>query len=1076
MAEKFIDYILARRVWIVLLAALLFGAAVYIGTELPVDAVPDITNVQVIVNAKTGGLDPQQIEKSVTYFVESEMAGIPGVREVRSLSRFGLSQTVIVFEDGTDIYWARQQVTERMTKVARVVPADVQLMLAPITTGLGEVFMYVVLPKEGSKLAEKEEKSRLTYLRTIQDFVIRPYLKSNVPGVADVDTLGGYDRELHIEIDPLRLDALGLTFDHVRRSLLNAGENFGGGYIENEGQQLIVRTNGAVTPQSLLDIPLRVGWQGGFVRLKDVAHLHEYHTQRVGAATYRGEETVLGTVLMLAGQNSRQVARAAELALANVPLPEDVRVEVVYSRSFLVNATLKTVAKNLSEGAAIVVLILLFFLGNFRAALLVALAIPLAFAFALLGMRITGISANLMSLGALDFGLIVDGSIVLMESILAKMELEQPVTRAAKLQIARTATLEVLKPMAVGMFIIMLVYLPILLLEGVEGKLYYPMAVTVIFALAGALLVSLVLMPVFGSMLTAKHHAAKSGILARVYSLYTPILNFPLRHIKKIVPAIGVFLLGCSILFFRLGSDFMPALNEGDMTINLLHDARISLTESIRREKQAERIILGFPEVDTVFGRIGTSEAATDPMGVNLSDLFVILKKDSSAWRRNARGKRITKEELFAEIEQALQPVLRATPQLAQTEMALTQPIAMRFNEILEGSRADVSLRIYGRDLDNLFALQQKAVEILRSVPGAKEVTLDALTALRQSTVVEARLKHDRLNYYGVSVNDLSETFQTAMVGRVVGSFYDEDWRFAIVIKLADESREKISHLERIPISLPTGGTLPMKKFADFGRRKMVTSIARSGLNRYAGVAVYLGERDTLSYVREAQEKIQRELPLKSDNRLQWGGQFRNLERARTRLLLIVPLVLVAIFYLVWRVFGSVRQAVLIFLTIPFAWTGGVITLLVAGLSFSVSAGVGFIALSGVAVLNGLVKVSYLNQLVAGGHAVEEAVRIGAVARLRPVLMTAAVASLGFLPMAINTGIGSEVQRPLAVVVLGGLVTATLMTLLLLPAFYLWVEQKKHPLQPVPEAEMLPAPQRKNKREPIKGKRIRRSI
>ncbi|HNL53422.1 MAG TPA: CusA/CzcA family heavy metal efflux RND transporter [Turneriella sp.] len=1080
MAEKFVNYILARRVIITISAALLFGAAVYVGTELPVDAVPDITNVQVIVNAKTGGLDPQQIEKSVTYFVEAEMAGIPGVREVRSLSRFGLSQTVIIFEDGTDIYWARQQIAERIAKVGRVVPAEVQLMMAPITTGLGEVFMYTVLAKEGSTLAKKEERDRLTHLRTIQDFVIRPYLKSNVPGVADVDSLGGYEKQLHVEIDPLRLDALGLTFDHVRRTLVNAGENFGGGYIESQSQQLIVRTNGAVTPESLLNIPQRIGWQGGFVRLKDFAHLHQYHTQRVGAATYRGEETVLGTVLMLAGQNSRQVARDAELALAHVPLPDDVRVEVVYSRSYLVGATLGTVAKNLGEGAGIVVLILLFFLGNFRAALFVALAIPLAFAFALVGMRLSGISANLMSLGALDFGLIVDGSIVLIESILSKMELQQPQTRAEKLQIAKTATLEVLKPMTVGMFIIMLVYVPILLLEGVEGKLYYPMAVTVIFALAGALLVSMILMPVFGSMLTAKPHSGKSGIFSRVYSLYTPMLNFPLRHIQKILPGVGAFLLVCTLLFFRLGSDFMPALNEGDMTINLLHDARISLTESIRREKQAEQIILGFPEVHAVFGRIGTSEAATDPMGVNLTDLFVVLKKESSAWRRNARGKVITKEELFAEIEQALRPVLQVTRGLAESEITLTQPIAMRFNEILEGSRADVSLRIYGRDLENLFTLQEKAVEILHSVKGAKEVTLDALTALRQSTIVEAKPRQDVLNYYGVAINELSETFQTAMVGRVVGSFYDEDWRFPIVIKLADESREKISHLERIPIGLPTGGTLPMKQFADFGRRETVTSIARSGLNRYAGVAVYLGERDTLSYVREAQEKIQRELPLKSENRLQWGGQFRNLQRARTRLMLIVPVVLLAIFYLVWRVFGSWRQTLLIFLTIPFAWTGGVIALLLAGLSFSVSAAVGFIALSGVAVLNGLVKVSYLNQLVGEGHALEEAVRIGAVARLRPVLMTAAVASLGFLPMAINTGIGSEVQRPLAVVVLGGLVTATLMTLLLLPAFYLWGERQNQSLQPLRAAAVQPVTEVIAEEEPAaapqpKKKRGRRS-
>lgn len=1036
MGEKFVNFILKRRVSIIVATALFFATAIFIGTELPVDAVPDITNVQVIVNAKTGGLDPQQIEKSVTYFVEAEMAGIPQVREVRSLSRFGLSQTVIVFEDGTDIYWARQQVSERIAKVARMVPADVQLGLAPITTGLGEVFMYVLLPKEGSELAQKEERERLAYLRMVQDFVVRPYLKSHIKGVADVDSLGGYEKQLHIEIDPRRLENAGLTFEQVRRALTNMGENFGGGYIESQKQQLIVRTNGAVTPESLMNTPLRVGWQGGFIRLRDFAHLHDYHTQRLGAATYRGEETVLGTVLMLAGANSRQVALEAGAAIQKVPLPDSVRIEVVYSRSFLVNATLKTVAKNLSEGAAIVVLILLFFLGNLRAALFVALAIPLAFSFALTGMRTMGISANLMSLGALDFGLIVDGSIVLIESVLAKMEQNLPQTKAQRVAIVKEATLEVIKPMSIGMLIIMLVYVPILLLEGVEGKLYYPMAITVMLALCGALLVSVVLMPTLATLVATKPHGKSGGLHKYLQRFYTPLLNFPLHHIGKVLPLVAFFVLCCAVLFFHLGADFMPALNEGDMTINLLHDARMSLTESLRRERTAERIILQYPEVETVFGRIGTSEAATDPMGVNLTDLFVILKKDQTQWRRNAKGEIFTKEDIFAQIAHDLQPLFKAQNGLHESELTLTQPIAMRFNEILEGSRADVSLRIYGRDLEHLFQLQQQAVEILKSIPGAKEVTLDALTALRQSSIVEARLKYDALNYYGVTPNDFSDTFRMAMVGMEIGSYYDEDWRFPIVMKLADESREKIAHLEKIPIGLSTGGTLPLRYFADFVRRDTVTAIARSGLNRYAGVAVYLGERDTLSYVHEAQQKIAKELRLKNENRLQWGGQFRNLERARTRLMLIVPLVLLLIFYLVHSVFQSLWQTCLIFLTIPFAWTGGILSLYIAGLHFSVSAAVGFIALSGIAVLNGLVKVSYLNQLVSEGHALADAVQIGAIARLRPVLMTASVASLGFLPMAINTGIGAEVQRPLAAVVLGGLATATLMTLFLLPAFY----------------------------------------
>ncbi|MCX7633298.1 MAG: CusA/CzcA family heavy metal efflux RND transporter [Turneriella sp.] len=1042
MAEKFINFILEHRIGFSVAAALLLGIAIFIGSDLPVDAVPDITNVQVVVNAKTGGLDPQQIEKSITYFVEAEMAGIPRVREVRSLSRFGLSQTIVVFEDGTDIYWARQQVGERIAKLTRVIPAGIELGLAPITTGLGEVFMYVLLPKEGSELAGKDEREQLTYLRTVQDFVLRPYLKSHVTGAADVDSLGGYEKQLHIEIEPLRLEKTGLTFEQVQRILENAGENFGGGYIENNRRQLIIRMNGAITPEKLMAFPLRVTWRGGFVRLRDFAHLHFYHTQRVGAATFRGREAVLGTVLMLAGANSRQVAEEAEAALAKAPLPHDVRAEVVYSRSFLVNATLRTVAKNLSEGAAIVVLILLLFLGNFRAALFVALAIPLSFAFAIAGMRILGISANLMSLGALDFGLIVDGSIVLIESVLTKIEHFQPRSAHERLALVKTATLEVIKPMAMGMLIIMLVYVPIFLLEGVEGKLYHPMAVTVILALSGAVIVSLVLMPVLASFLVFRPHKRKAAVLKRIQKLYTPLLNFPLHNTGKVLVGMSLLLVASAAVFFHLGADFMPALNEGDMVINILHDAKISLSESLRRQREAEQIILRYPEVEKVFGRIGISEAATDPMGVNLADLFIILKKDPSHWRGNAAGKVLTKEELFEQIRMDLKYLMKAQDGLAESEITLTQPIAMRFNEILEGSRADVSLRIYGRNLENLFQLQERALEILKSIQGAKDVTLDALTALRQSTVIEARLRQDMLNYYGVTVKDISETFQTALVGRMVGSYYEEDWRFPVVMKLADEAREKIGHLQKIPIGLPTGGTLPLGLFTNFIRRDTVTAIARSGLARYAGVAVYLGNRDTLSYVKEAQDKIARELPLQSENRLQWGGQFKNLERARKRLTLIVPLVLLLIFYLVKTVVKQLWQTALIFLAIPFAWTGGIFSLWLSGLSLTVSAAVGFIALSGVAVLNGLVKVSALNQLIAEGHALENAVKLGAISRLRPVLMTAAVASLGFLPMAINTGIGAEVQRPLALVVLGGLITATFMTLFILPALYLWAARQ----------------------------------
>jgi cobalt-zinc-cadmium resistance protein CzcA len=1043
MLKKLLEIALANRGTVVLAVAGTLALALMVALNLPVDAVPDITNVQVIVNAKTGGLDPQQVEKSVTYFVETEMAGLPAVKEVRSLSRFGLSQTVVIFHDDTNIYWARQQIAEKIIKASASVPAGVVLEMAPITTGLGEVFMYAVVPKPGSALAKKSEKERLVYLRTIQHFVIRPYLKSNIAGVAEVDSLGGYERQVHIESYPLKMEQYGVTFNQISETLKSLGDNYGGGYIEKNKQQFIVSTYAGLNLDQIQELPLRMNWTGSPIRLKQVARIGAYHAQRIGAATYNGEETVLGTVLMLSGQNSREVALQAEEALKHAPLPEDVETQVLYSRSFLVNATVKTIVKNLAEGAGIVVLILFLFLGNMRAAFFVALAIPVSMAVALIGMKVFGISANLMSLGALDFGLIVDGSIVMMENLLTRIEHHQPKTLGERIAQAKEATLQIMGPMTTGMIIIMAVYLPILTLEGIEGKLYYPMAITVLFALGGALVVAVLVMPVFGIYLAPKFKPHKTRFITALYAIYEPILNFPLRHAKRfIVPIILVFAI-CGWLFTRLGADFMPPLNEGDMTLNLLHDARISLTESIDRERKAEKIIAAYPEVARVFGRIGTSEAATDPMGVNLTDLFVILKKDQTSWRKNDRGKTLTPDELFALVQKDLEPVLAKTAALAESELAQTQPIAMRFNEILEGSRADVSLRIYGRDLDTLFSLQEKAVAIMESIPGARAVSLDALTALRRSAVVHLKLKYDKINYYGLSVADVNEGFQAAMVGKTIGSYYEKDWRFAIVVKIDDESRRDVALIKRLPIALPAGGTIALGELADFEERTTITSISRSGMNRYAGIAIYLGDRDTLSFVQEAQARIKTDLGLPADFRLQWGGQFKNLERARLRLLVVVPLILAVIFYLVWRTFGSIRQTVLIFLTIPFAWTGGVLSLYFAKMTFSVSAAIGFIALSGLAVLNGLVKIKYLNDLVAEGHSVAEAVKLGALGRLRPVLMTALVASFGFLPMVLNTGIGAEVQRPLALVVLGGLVSATLMTLLFLPSFYKLLEEKK---------------------------------
>jgi len=1041
MLNAIVDFSLRKRVYVLVGFILVLLLGVRSVENLPIDAVPDITNVQVIVNAKTGGLDPQQVEKSVTYFIEAEMAGIPHIREIRSLSRYGLSQTIVVFRDGTDIYWARQQIAERMRAATDKIPQGISLELAPITTGLGEVLMYVVLPKGDTPLSRRGEDERLVYLRTVQDFVLKPYLKSNIQGVAEIDSNGGYQKQIDIDVDPDKLEQYGVSLNSLIVKLRSLGENYGGGYIEQKQQQIIVRTNGLIALDKLKNFPIKLYYDGSHVRLRDIAHIRDFHPLRLGAATYQGQEAVLGTVLMLMGENSRAVALSAEQALKDAPLPNDVEIRVVYTRSFLVNATIKTVAKNLIEGAGLVLVIIFLFLGNLRAAFFVALAIPFSMAVALIAMQYLHISANLMSLGALDFGLIVDGSIVMIENIISHYEKRPPQSYAERFQIVKQSALDVLRPLLTGIIIIMAVYLPILTLEGTEGKMYYPMAITVLFALAGSLIIAVVVMPVLGLFVKIRAHATETVLFKMLYRIYEPILNFPLRNIRKLVLPTAAFIVICLALFFRIGSDFMPPLNEGDITLGVLHDAKASLTESIRREKQIEKILATFPEVETVFGRIGTSQAATDPMGVNLADCFVILKKDMQLWRKNARGKIISRSELSELMRTALAPVLSASEYLAESEILETQPIAMRFNEMLEGSRADISLRIYGKDLVELARLQQEIVRVLKTIPGAKEVELDALTALRKSVMLDAKINYDRINYLGIPLREVNDTVQTAMVGASVGSLYEDDWRFPIDVKIDEEKRNDPHHIMKIPVALPDGGTIRLGEVATFAHNENVTAIARSAMSRYTGVAIFLGARDTMSFVSDAQQKLKAELNIPPQFRLVWGGQFQNLQRAKARLLYIVPLILAAVFFLVYKTFNSFRQAVLIFSTIPFAWTGGILALKVAGIDFSVSAAVGFIALSGVAVLNGLVKVSYLNQLVREGHSIDEAVKLGALGRMRPVMMTALVASLGFLPMVLNTGIGAEVQRPLATVVLGGLITATLMTLLLLPAFYLWLEK-----------------------------------
>ncbi|TPW21120.1 MAG: heavy metal efflux pump, CzcA family [Elusimicrobia bacterium] len=1012
------------------------AAGLYAVSVTPVDAVPDITPVQVVVNTKTGALDPEQIEKSVTFPIETDMSSIAGVKDVRSLSKYGLSQVSVFFEDGTDIYWARQQVAERLQSASGELPRGLSPELAPISTGLGEVLMYSVRAKAGSALAAKPERERLMALRTAQDFVVAPYLRRSVKGVAEVDTTGGFKKEIHIEVHPERLDSVGVTIEQVLERLEGLGENSGGGYIQPKGRQVIVRSSGRIERmEDILRMPVKLDLRGRPVPLSAVADVKEGYAQRTGGATVGGEEAVLGMVLMLSGANSRQVALDSEKALAEAPLPPDVEVELLYSRSFLVDATLKTVLKNMGEGAALVVAVLLLILGNVRAAFFVTLAIPISMLFGAVGMRWFGVSASLMSLGAIDFGLLVDGAVVMVENALRRLEEhEGPLDAPGRLKLFMDSAVEVVRPVSLGLLIIMLVYVPILTLEGVEGKLYHPMAVTVLAALGASLVVAVLLMPVLATLFL-RAPAGKAGEHAGgafyrgLLKVYEPVLAAGIkRPAGAVLPALAL-VAAAAFVYRGLGSDFMPPLDEGDMVVNFTRSADIGVDASIEMQRRSEKVIASFGEVERVFGRLGTPESATDPMGVHLSDTFVILKKDAAAWPRGENGRARTKSELYEAIRDAV------GKEVPGQEISENQPIEMRFAEILEGSRADVSLRIYGDDLSVLIELLERSIEVLEKVPGTAEAEMDALTALRKSPVLSARPDYSAIARYGLDLGRVNGLLESAMAGREVGSFYERQWRFPVKLRIEEEHREDVETIKTLPVGTE-GGAIPLNKVVSFEMKDEVTTIAHHYGRRYAAVAVFLSGRDIAGYVAEARAAVEREVPLPAGYSIAWGGQFKNLERARARLALIVPAVLVAILLILWRAFGSLKDAVLVFTCIPLAMTGGVFSLALRGIPLSVSASVGFIALMGIAILNGMVLVTFFNQLGEEGLAPPEAARRGSLVRLRPVVMTALVAGLGFVPMALNTGIGAEVQKPLATVVIGGLVTSTLLTLVLLPALY----------------------------------------
>jgi len=1040
MVLKAVEVSLRQRALVLLATLVLIAVGVWSALRLPIDAVPDITNPQVLVNTAVPALAPEEIEKLVTLPLESQMAGLPGMIELRSLSKFGLSQIRMTFEDGVDLYRTRQLVSERLLSAAEKLPPGLQPRLAPISTALGEIFYYAVDFAADATNRPPTRYEQLQSLKQIQEYVIGPLLRAT-PGVAEVNTSGGYERQIVVMPDPARLASVGLSLEELAHAIGENTENVGGGLVEIGGEQVVIRANSRVsTVEEIAQLPLKFAGSAQPLLVQDVAQVGIGSGYRTGAATVNGDEGVVGGALMLAGGNSRIVARdvAAKLAHIQEKLPPGVEVRPLYNRSDLVNRTLHTVETNLFEGALLVVVVLFALLGNLRAAFIVALAIPLSMLFALTGMVESRVSGNLMSLGAIDFGLIIDGAVVMVENIIRHLahkqkELGRELTAAERFDEVRYSAKEVANPMFFGVLIITVVYVPILALTGIEGKMFRPMALTVIFALVGSLALALTLMPVLCShFLRGKIREHDNWLVRFFKAVYTPLLAWALRF-RWIVVGAAVLLFGSSLFVStRLGAEFIPQLDEGTMLLHFIRSGSAGLGASTDLQEKSEKLLLEkFPEVERTFGLIGTAEIAVDPMGANLCDTYVEFKP-LSRWRK-IDGRPVTKEQLIDLMRREL-----AVHAPGQTYLFM-QPIQMRFNEMMAGVRADIAVKIFGDDFKELERLATEVRDLLRKIPGGGDVEFDAFG---RSPLLEIKPDRDALRRYNLQAANLNHAIATALAGEEVGTVIEGNRRFPIVVRLTEDARRNVATMKRLPVRTEAGGLLTLGQVARFEMVEAVGAVTRESGQRRAAILVNLRGRDTEGFVKEALARIKADVKFPPGYYFEFGGQFENLQKARARLALIVPMVLVFIFILIFMSFGSVRQAALVFVCVPLAVTGGVFALWLRDMPFTISAGVGFIALSGIAVLNGIMLISFINQLRREGRSVRDAVVEGTLTRLRPKLMTALVASFGFVPMAIATGAGAEVQRPLATVVIGGIITSTFLTLVLLPVLYEWVERK----------------------------------
>ena len=1043
MFERLIQFAIEQRIIVLLAVLLMAGVGIASYQKLPIDAVPDITNVQVQINSAAAGFSPLETEQRITFPIETAMAGLPGLQQTRSLSRSGLSQVTVIFKDGTDLFFARQLVNERLQVAREQLPSGIETAMGPISTGLGEIFLWTVEAKDGA-LKDDGTPYTPTDLRVIQDWIIKPQLR-NVPGVAEINTIGGFAKEYQIAPDPKRLAAYNLTLNDLVTALERNNANVGAGYIERSGEQLLIRAPGQLASIDDIANIVITSADGTPIRVRNVAQVEIGRELRTGAATENGREVVLGTVFMLIGENSRSVSQAVAKKLEDInrSLPEGVVAVTVYDRTNLVEKAIATVKKNLFEGALLVVAVLFLFLGNIRAALITAMVIPLAMLFTFTGMFTNKVSANLMSLGALDFGIIVDGAVVIVENAIRRLAHAQHrhgrlLTRSERLHEVFAAAKEARRALIFGQLIIMVVYLPIFALTGVAGKMFHPMAFTVVIALLGAMILSVTFVPAaIALFVTGKVKEEENFVMRSARRVYDPVLNWVMVRRPLVFGLAALTIVVSGLVASRMGSEFIPSLSEGDFAQQALRVPGTSLTQSVQMQQQLEKTLLAqVPEIERVFARTGTAEIASDPMPPNISDSYVMLKPKDQ-WPNPKKSR----EAIIADIQ-------RASAIVPGSVYELSQPIQLRFNELISGVRSDVAVKVFGDDMAVLNQTAGEIAETLQKLNGASEVKVEQTSGLPVLTI---NIDRDKAARFGLNVGDVQDTIAVAVGGRQAGTLYEGDRRFDMVVRLSDTLRTDIDGLSRLLIPVPalassTSGQLGFIALSQVASLDLVlgpNQISRENGKRLVIVSANVRGRDIGSFVAEAEAAITDQVKVPAGYWTTWGGQFEQLKEASERLRIVVPVALLLVFGLLFMMFNNLKDGLLVFTGIPFALTGGIMALWLRDIPLSISAGVGFIALSGVAVLNGLVMIAFIRNLREEGRSLSVAINEGALTRLRPVLMTALVASLGFIPMALATGTGAEVQRPLATVVIGGIISSTLLTLLVLPALYQWAHRKE---------------------------------